>query len=82
MDTQTQIFSYLVVIEEGPEGCGISVPDLPGCMAAADTREEALAQIREVVQRRIGELRDNNREIPRPVSKVEVIEVAVPSSGS
>ncbi len=33
---------YMVVIEEGPDSFGAYVPDLPGCIAAADTREEVL----------------------------------------
>lgn len=30
---------YLVVVEKGPQSFGAYVPDLPGCMAAAETRE-------------------------------------------
>ena len=30
---------YLVVIEETDKGFGAYVPDLPGCIAAAETRE-------------------------------------------
>ena len=31
---------YLVVVEEGPTSFGAYVPDLPGCVAAGETREE------------------------------------------
>ena len=31
---------YVVVIEKTGNGYGAYVPDLPGCIAAADTREE------------------------------------------
>lgn len=39
---------YLVVIERGPTSFGAYVPDLPGCVAVAATREEitALAGVR------------------------------------
>jgi predicted RNase H-like HicB family nuclease len=30
---------YLVVVEEGENGFGAYVPDLPGCVAAAHSRE-------------------------------------------
>ena len=31
---------YLVVIEQGPSSFGAYVPDLPGCIAAGESREE------------------------------------------
>ena len=38
---------YLVVIEQGATSFGAYVPDLPGCVAAGETRDEALRLIRE-----------------------------------
>jgi len=36
---------YMVVIEKGSESYGAHVPDLPGCIAAAETEEfQALLQ--------------------------------------
>lgn len=40
---------YLVVVEQGPTSFGAYVPDLPGCVAAGETRDEALALIREAI---------------------------------
>lgn len=40
---------YMVVVEEGPSSFGAYVPDLPGCVAAADTREEVLQLIEEAI---------------------------------
>lgn len=34
---------YMVVIERSKTGYGAYVPDLPGCVAAADTREGRFA---------------------------------------
>lgn len=31
---------YMIVIEEGETSFGAYVPDLPGCIAAAETEEE------------------------------------------
>jgi predicted RNase H-like HicB family nuclease len=39
----------LVVVEEGPSSFGAYVPDLPGCVGAGETREEALALIRDAL---------------------------------
>lgn len=36
-----------VIIGEGPASFGAYVPDLPGCVAVGDTRDEALTLIRE-----------------------------------
>ena len=41
---------YLVIFERGEEGYGAYVPDLPGCIAAGDTREEVETLIREAIQ--------------------------------
>jgi predicted RNase H-like HicB family nuclease len=37
---------YMVVIERGGASWGAHVPDLPGCVAVGETRDEALRLIR------------------------------------
>jgi predicted RNase H-like HicB family nuclease len=66
---------YLVVVEKGPTSFGAYVPDLPGCIAAADTRDEALALIREAIELHIDELRQSGEPVPPPSSTGEVIEI-------
>lgn len=41
---------YLVVVEEGPTSFGAYVTDLPGCVVATETRDEALSLIREAIE--------------------------------
>ena len=41
---------YTVVIERTPNNYAAYVPDLPGCVATASTREELLEEIREAVE--------------------------------
>lgn len=41
---------YLVVIEEGPDSFGTYVPDLPGCVAAAETHAEVVQLIEEAIE--------------------------------
>ena len=50
---------YLVVLEEGRESFGAYVPDLPGCIVAGESREEALALIREAIEFHIEGLKAN-----------------------
>lgn len=66
---------YLVVVEQGPTSFGAYVPDLPGCVAAADTREEVLALIREAIEFHIEGLREHGQAVPPATSVGETIEV-------
>ncbi len=65
---------YAFVLEEGPTSWGAYVPDLPGCVAAADTRDEVVALIREAIEFHIEALRLNGDAVPAPSSRVEYIE--------
>ena len=66
---------YAVVIEEGETSFGAYVPDLPGCVAAAETRAEVLRLIREAIEFHLEGLREDGELIPAPSSSVEYIEV-------
>jgi predicted RNase H-like HicB family nuclease len=66
---------YLVVVEEGPSSFGAYVPDLPGCVAAAETRQEALALIRDAIEFHIEGLKEAGQSIPKPSSSAEVVDV-------
>ncbi len=66
---------YLVVVEEGQSSFGAYVPDLPGCVAAGETREEALALIRDAIEFHLDGLKRAGQPIPRPSSTGEVVDV-------
>lgn len=66
---------YLVVVEKGKTGYGAYVPDLPGCVAVAETRREVLKLIREAIALHIEALREAGDPVPPPVSKSEVVRV-------
>jgi predicted RNase H-like HicB family nuclease len=67
---------YLVVVEQGPTSFGAHVPDLPGCVAAGETREEALELIREAIEFHIEGLRQDGQPVPPPSSTSAVVDVA------
>ena len=67
---------YLVVVEQGPTSFGAYVPDLPGCVAAGETREEALQLIREAIEFHIEGLRQEGQPVPPPSSTSAVVDVA------
>ena len=66
---------YLVVVEQGPTSYGAYVPDLPGCVAAGETREEVLTLIREAIKFHLEGMKEDGQSIPRPSSSSEVVEV-------
>lgn len=65
---------YAVIIEKGPTGYGAYVPDLPGCVAAAETETEARRLIEEAIDFHIEGLRLAGEVIPEPNSTVEYVE--------
>ena len=65
---------YAIVIERGEISYGAYVPDLPGCVAVGDTREEALALIRDAIELHIEDLRDRGGVVPLPSSESAFIE--------
>ena len=67
---------YTVVLEKGEKSWGAHVPDLPGCIAAGESRDEALALIREAVDAHLAGLREEGLPVPPPVSEGDVIEVS------
>ena len=67
--------NYLVVVEEGASSFGAYVPDLPGCIAAGETREEVLILIREAIAFHLEGMKEDGLSIPRPASSSEVVEV-------
>jgi len=68
---------YMVVIEQGEDSYGAYVPDLPGCVAVGDTREEVLALIQEAIALHLELLQEDGLPIPQPHSASEYVAVAV-----
>ncbi len=50
---------YTVAIERTPDNFAAYVPDLPGCVATADTREALLEEIREAIEFHIESMRED-----------------------
>lgn len=67
---------YLVVLERSKTGFGAYVPDLPGCIAVAESRDEALRLIRESIEFHIEGLRDAGESVPQPTSQAALVEVS------
>ena len=68
---------YAVVFEQDPTSVGATGPDLPGCVAVADTLDEARTLIAEAIGFHIEGMLLHGEKVPKPSSTVEVIEVPV-----
>ncbi len=66
---------YMVVVERGESSWGAHVPDLPGCVAVGETREEALRLVREAIELHIDALKQDGSPVPVPSSESEFVEV-------
>ena len=66
---------YMVVIERGEKSWGAHVPDLPGCIAVGETREEVVELIREAIDFHIEGLREDGLPVPAPSSESEFVEI-------
>jgi len=67
---------YAVVIEQGPASFGAHVPDLPGCAAVGESREEVLRLIQEAIEIHLESLLEHGEKIPPPSSSIEYVHVA------
>jgi len=66
---------YVIIIEEGENSFGAYVPDLPGCVAVAETKIEVLELITEAIEFHLEGLREDGKLIPRALSTSEFVEI-------
>ena len=66
---------YLVVIEQGPSSYGAYVPDLPGCIAVGETRDETIELIHEAIEFHLEGIKQEGLSVPQPHSSSEFVEV-------
>ena len=66
---------YTVILEREPDGGYVaSVPALPGCVSQGDTRDEALANIKEAAELYVEDCRAAGDPVPTDAGK-EYIDV-------
>ena len=68
---------YTVVIEKGNTSYGAYVPDLPGCIAVAETLVEVQQMIVEAIEFHIEGLIESGLPIPQPTSIAQEVEVLI-----
>jgi predicted RNase H-like HicB family nuclease len=68
--------NYTVLIEKGPASYGAYVPDLPGCVAVAETREEVEYLIKGAIGMHLQGMREDGDPIPEPTITAATVEAA------
>ena len=66
---------YAIVIEKAEGNFSAYVPDLPGCIAAGESRAEVLELIRDAIEFHIQGLRNVGQSVPLPSSTSELVDV-------
>ena len=66
---------YTVIIEQNSDSWGAYVPDLPGCIAAGESREEVMQLIRDAIEFHLEGLKEQGEPVPEPHTIGEVVEV-------
>ena len=66
---------YAIVIEKSPSGFGAYVPDLPGCVAVAESEREVRELIRAAIELHVESLREDGEPVPAPAATVGYLEV-------
>ena len=68
VEGQGRVVQYLAVIERDGEAWGAYLPDLPGCVAVAQSREEVEKLIAEAVPLHIAAMHANGELVPAPTT--------------
>jgi predicted RNase H-like HicB family nuclease len=71
---------YAVVIETGETSYGAYVPDLPGCVAVAETVDEVRTLIQEAIAFHLESLSEDGMSIPQPKTLCEYVDLELLSA--
>jgi len=66
---------YLIVIESTATGFSAYSPDVPGCVATGDSREEAEREMRDAISFHLDGLRQEGAKLPEPQASSTYVEV-------
>ena len=66
---------YTIIIEDAGTNFAAYVPDLPGCVGAADTIEELEDLMRDAIEFHIEGMRLHGEDVPTPRSRASSISI-------
>ena len=65
----------LVIIEKGGHSYGAYSPNVPGCVAVGDTREEVEQLMKEALQEHLQMMREDNLPLPQSQTEAEYMDI-------
>ncbi|MBZ0111962.1 MAG: type II toxin-antitoxin system HicB family antitoxin [Thermoanaerobaculia bacterium] len=66
---------FLVIVEAAGDNYSAYCPDLPGCIATGDTREEAEINMHEALEMHVEGLIEDGMPIPEPTAVAEYMAI-------
>jgi predicted RNase H-like HicB family nuclease len=60
---------YLVIIEKTDKNYSAYLPDIPGCVATGDTKEDVLNKLKKALLMHVEGLQEDGLPIPEPVAQ-------------
>ena len=66
---------YTILLESSEKNYSACVPDLPGCVAAATTKEETIALMKESIFQHIRLMKESGEEIPVRNTECAVLDI-------
>jgi predicted RNase H-like HicB family nuclease len=65
----------IVITRTGPRSYSVHSPDIPLCIAAGHSKNQAIGYFRQAVEYYLNDLREMGKRPPRPTTFVDTIEV-------
>ena len=73
----TEAMKYLIVIEKTGTGYSAYSPDVPGCVAAGESREEVEREMKGAIAFHLDGLRQAGRQLPQSSTSAAYVEVPI-----
>ena len=70
---QDRSMKCIAIMEKGPKSWGAYVPDVPGCAAAGESRDEVIQLIKQAIEFHLEGLQAEGAPVPQPRSEIEYI---------
>ncbi len=64
-----------MIIEKGEHSYGAYSPDVPGCVAVGDSREEVEQRMREALQSHLQLMQEEHLPLPEPQTVAEYMDI-------
>jgi predicted RNase H-like HicB family nuclease len=72
---RSEMARILVIIEKGENSSGAYAPDVPGCVAVGDTREEVEHLIIEALQEHLRMMLEEHLPLPQSRTEAEYMDI-------